>query len=244
MAEPAKNVVSVREELDRRLFHLKTLYDMSRELFGMLEVKAVLRKFLFITTGNFGVLEGFLLLAETPSEEITDFVSLGFAEEEELLLVEAGKKMLHRIGAQGVVVEPVGVEEYGPVFRRISMVMPLTVDDRCRGLVGLGEKLTGEPYSAEDRDLLITLGNNLVIALRNARYAAELKDAYEEVSSLNRAKDKVINHLSHELKTPLSLLKAALTLLDRKLGDYPRERWERTLLRAQKNVDRLFYIPV
>jgi len=78
-----------------------------------------------------------------------------------------------------------------------------------------------------------------VIALKNARYAEALKEAYEEVSSLNRAKDKVINHLSHELKTPIALLKGALTQLERKLEPVSPELWQRTLKRAQRNVERL-----
>ena len=49
----------VQAELDRQLFHLKTLYDVSRELLGLIEVKAILKNFLFMTTGNFGVVHGF-----------------------------------------------------------------------------------------------------------------------------------------------------------------------------------------
>ena len=66
-----------------------------------------------------------------------------------------------------------------------------------------------------------------------------MKDAYEEVKSLNRAKDKVINHLSHELKTPLSVLRASLNILEKRLSSLKDETWHATLERAQRNLDRM-----
>jgi signal transduction histidine kinase len=239
MAEPATTALSVQEELDRRLFYLKTLYDMSCELFGIMEVGRILKHFLLMTTGNFGVIEGFLVLVEPSSREIEHFASVGIAEDSKTLLKTHAADML-RIGQEhGLIMDADHFPKDVAFHGLFALLVPFQVDGTCAGALGIGRKLVGEPYSSEDEDLLLTLVNSLVIALKNARYAEALKKAYEEVSSLNRAKDKVINHLSHELKTPISLLKAALTLLDRKLGDYPRERWERTLLRAQKNVDRL-----
>jgi signal transduction histidine kinase len=239
MGEPTTNRGSVQEELEKRLFHLKTLYDMSSGLFEKLEINAILRKFLLMTTGNFGVMEGFVFLGEVCSGEITAFICFGFSEDEKSLVLKGAKDLVYRCSGQERVFERGDLGEYGTAFHRITIAVLFNVDDRCRGLVCLGEKITGERYSIEDKDLLVTLGNNLLIAVRNARYAAQLKDAYEEVSSLNRAKDKVIHHLSHELKTPLSLIKASLTLLGRKLAAYPDKSWEKSLRRALKNVDRL-----
>ena len=61
--------------------------------------------------------------------------------------------------------------------------------------------------------MLETLVNNLVVSLKNARATQALKEAYDEVNTLNRAKDKMIHHMSHELQTPLALLKSALKCL-------------------------------
>jgi signal transduction histidine kinase len=56
---------------------------------------------------------------------------------------------------------------------------------------------------------------------------------------LNRAKDKVINHLSHELKTPLTILVASLNILKRKLADFPDHAWKPTIERAERNLERI-----
>ena len=45
-------------ELDRRVYHLKTLYDVSREVFSSIEFETILRNFLLMTMGNFGIIQG------------------------------------------------------------------------------------------------------------------------------------------------------------------------------------------
>ncbi|MBW1733532.1 MAG: sensor histidine kinase [Deltaproteobacteria bacterium] len=70
----------------------------------------------------------------------------------------------------------------------------------------------------------------------------ELKKAYLEVSSMNRAKDKVINHLSHELKTPVSVLSGSLKILEKSLRRLPEEGWKTTLSRGWRNLERIVEI--
>ncbi len=117
--------------------------------------------------------------------------------------------------------------------------MTFLVDDGFRGVIGLGPKIIAEPYHDEDKNLLETLINNLVVSLKHARSAEALKDAYEEMTLLNRAKDKLINHLSHELQTPVAVLQSALRLLKKQLAPVPQENWQRVMDRAEKNLQRL-----
>jgi signal transduction histidine kinase len=69
----------------------------------------------------------------------------------------------------------------------------------------------------------------------------ELKQSYAKVQRLNRAKDCVIHHLSHELKTPTSILDASLKMLQKRLlrveGQDP--GCQKILGRARKNLGRL-----
>ena len=69
----------------------------------------------------------------------------------------------------------------------------------------------------------------------------ELKQSYEKLQSLNRAKSRVIHHLSHELKTPLSVLGGSLGLLKKRLSgkDEQGRGYQKILDRAQRNLDRL-----
>ena len=77
----------MRAELDRRVFHLKTLYDVSKDIHGSVEVDAILRSFLLMSMGNFGVVTGFIMLMNVESVEIERFVTLGI-QDSRLLFIQ------------------------------------------------------------------------------------------------------------------------------------------------------------
>jgi signal transduction histidine kinase len=55
----------------------------------------------------------------------------------------------------------------------------------------------------------------------------------------NPAKDKAINHLSHELQTPVAVLTGSLEVLSRKLQDLPDDSWKSIMVMAEKHLERL-----
>ncbi len=121
---------------------------------------------------------------------------------------------------------------------RNLLLVPLRSHDRVIGtLCAVNKKDSG--FDRSDVDLLSMLAGTVVLSIENARFSGELKKAYLEVSSLNRAKDKVINHLSHELKTPIAVLRTSLVTLEKKLVNLPTASWQPTLERARRNIDRL-----
>jgi len=86
------------------------------------------------------------------------------------------------------------------------------------------------------------IGSTAALSIENARFSSEIREAYREVSSLNRAKDKVINRLSHEIKTPLSVLSASLSILEKRLAALPDHSWKATIDRAKRNLERILEI--
>lgn len=230
---------NITDELDRQLFNLKTLYDVSHELLGMADVRQILKTFLLMTMGNFGAIQGFIMTQDLTHHERIDFEPVGFYENDHLLLEELADQLLRKS-------RPEGVEMLKDILRGPKTTMPemvcvaaFKVDDRCSGLMGLGRKLIDQEYTEEDKDLLATLVNNLVVSLKNARYSEALLKALEEVRVLNSAKDKVISHLSHELMTPVALINGCLKQLEKRLNSLPPETWENTLTRAKRAVQRL-----
>ncbi len=121
---------------------------------------------------------------------------------------------------------------------RNLLLVPLKSQERTIGTLCAVNKKEGG-FDQTDVDLLSMLAGTVVLSIENARYSAEIKKAYMEVSSLNRAKDKVINHLSHELKTPIAVLRTSLVTLEKRLHSLPQEHWQPTIDRARRNLDRL-----
>ena len=121
---------------------------------------------------------------------------------------------------------------------RNMLDVPLRSSNRIVGVLCAINKKEGV-FDNTDVDLLSMIGGTVALYVENARVSNELKKAYKEVTSLNRAKDNVINHLSHELKTPVAVLASSLNILTRKLVTLPEETWKPSIERAQRNLDRI-----
>jgi class 3 adenylate cyclase len=168
----------VQGELDHRVFYLKTLYDVGQDIFSSVESETILRNFLLMTMGNFGVTEGFLMTLERTGGKIAHFVSFGYSEDRHPGMQAASKELLLQTSAQGWC----GDGRLNPrelISTGLACALPFTVSPEFSGVLGLGAKLIGDGYDEDEKELLLTLLNNLVIALKNAR-------SFEQIRRLNR----------------------------------------------------------
>ncbi|MGD2097593.1 MAG: PAS domain S-box protein [Desulfobacterales bacterium] len=121
---------------------------------------------------------------------------------------------------------------------RDMLDVPLMLEGRMIGVLCAVNKKEGD-FSQTHVDVLTTIANLVALPIENASINEELKRSYEDVKSLNRTKDRVIHHLSHELKTPVSILSASLNLLRKRLSETADQGWESIFERAQRNLQRL-----
>jgi len=124
---------------------------------------------------------------------------------------------------------------------RNMMDVPLRSGDRIIGVLCAINKKEGT-FDQADVELLSLIAGTVELSVENAHVSDELKEAYKTVTSLNRAKDRAINHLSHELKTPASILLASLKLLEKRLSDLPERSWRPAVDRANRSLDRILEI--
>ncbi len=124
---------------------------------------------------------------------------------------------------------------------RSLLDVPLRHGDRIIGVLCVMNKKHGV-FDETDVELLNTISGTVALSIENAHVSKEIKEAYQEVASLNRAKDRVINHLSHELRTPLAVLGATLSILEKKLAFLPSDTYRPTIDRGQRNLGRILEI--
>jgi len=199
LRESLKQAESLQAELDLRVFNLKTLNDVSKDIYGSVQSESIIRNFLLMTMGNFGVMQGFILLLDEPSNETDQFVSIGFQDDLSQALENGATRLLMQAGRKETSkkLSPLDHRNFLPPEVEFSLPFALTPD--CPGLLGLGPKLIGEPYNENDIELLNTLANNLVIALRNAR-------SFDQIRRLN----KNLQLKNVELEKALDELRAAM----------------------------------
>ena len=65
----------------------------------------------------------------------------------------------------------------------------------------------------------------------------QIEGLYEETLSVARARERILNHVSHELKTPIAIVSGSIHMLAKRLqGD---EKAQQTMKRCQRNLQRL-----
>jgi PAS domain S-box-containing protein len=130
------------------------------------------------------------------------------------------------------------VDDKAEFNTRSMLDVPIRIQDRLIGVLCVVNKKEGV-FDQDDVALLSTIANMVALPIENARINEELIRSYEDVKSLNRAKDRVIHHLSHELKTPLSVLSASIRLLMRKYEGAEDAHLQKILNRADRNLNRI-----
>lgn len=124
-------------------------------------------------------------------------------------------------------------------FRTRSMIcVPIKFHDKILGIIEIINKKEGE-FTSRDLSVLEVLAAQTGAAIENATIHGQLEEAFEELKVLDKAKERVINHLSHELKTPLALISGVFGRIARELQEAHIEGMERTINRGQRNVNRL-----
>lgn len=122
----------------------------------------------------------------------------------------------------------------------VEILVPLIVNDKSVGIIALGPKESGDTYNNEDLDLLKIVGTQTAISLENAllyeetkkfnvkltkeveRATHELKQANEELKTLDQAKSDFISIASHQLRTPLTVIKGyGSMMLEGSFGKMP-----------------------
>jgi serine phosphatase RsbU (regulator of sigma subunit) len=194
-----QNIEQAIEDYDKCNYQLNTLFDFSKDIFGILEIEVILKNSLLFTMGNFGVVDGFVGLFDLTLENTTRFVSQGHqdADIEELQKRARQTLMQNSMMNPGAIDVRCGDHELLP--GSVLCALPFKVNGHIVGMMGLGSKLIGRPYSEDEKKLLITIVNNMVVALQNA-------ESFAEVNALNQ--DLLEN--KEKLETTLDKLRVAV----------------------------------
>ena len=213
LKESLKQAEKVHAELDLRVFNLKTLYDVSKDIYGSVESETIIRNFLLMTMGNFGVMDGFVLLLDKPSKTTSQFVAIGFHDDNHDSLESCGLQLLEQLPTASASEKSAAGAQRRYLPESIEFSVPFSVTPERPGLLGLGSKLIGEPFNDNDLELLDTLVNNLVVALKNARSFEQVRKLNQSLQLKNIELEKALDELTIAMRKVelLEDIKANLT---------------------------------
>jgi signal transduction histidine kinase len=102
-------------------------------------------------------------------------------------------------------------------------------------------------FTDDDIAFLQTFNNHAAVFIEMAQLQKARIDAIEEsrheLERLNRAKNKAVNHISHELRTPIAVIQGDVRLLKRKLEKQSSGiDWQGSVEALERNIKRLLDI--
>lgn len=130
------------------------------------------------------------------------------------------------------------VEDKSGFTTRNMVCVPLQTREKRLGVLYALNKMK-DAFTDEDMEIMTALAGNVALALENAAYYESLMNSYKELERLNRVKNRILNHLSHELKTPLAIIDASLLIMERRLKAEGLSPQAFPFERINRNLDRL-----
>lgn len=129
-------------------------------------------------------------------------------------------------------------------FHTHSMIcVPVKYHGNILGVIEIINKKAGK-FTSRDLRILEILASPTAAAIENAKIHNQLENAYEELKALDKAKERVINHLSHELGTPLAIISGVLGRISKGVQKANITGLEKTIIRGQRNLDRLLELQI
>ncbi len=204
----SENVTHHQKELEKRIFHLKTLYDVSQEISFLKDPHEIVKNLLLMVVGTFGACSGFLVLVDTNERKAGNYSLRAMPGD-----------FAHFLGTENTVDFFVALQKitkiskptaenpdapHGDCVRAfgaagLKILIPFAINENLLGCIGLGEKLSGQEFSSDDCELLDTLARQGAMAIQNAILVQQMKK--EENVRTNLARylspqivEKIIHH--------------------------------------------------
>ncbi len=183
----------------------RAVREISDAMVSMLSTVEVVDRILIALTETMGVERALVLLPDPRGARLVSSASRGDWDEE-ALAIEVGPD--HPIRARlsqardgisrGYFDEESDVEvreACREVFDQleVELLVPIQFRDRLLGVIAVGQKLSGDRLTADDRQLLGTLANQSSVAIENAR-------AFDQIANLNATLEARVEARTRELR--------------------------------------------
>lgn len=95
-----------------------------------------------------------------------------------------------------------------------SVSVPLLHQGTLVGVLNLTKKPGKVPFMEGDTEFITILATQAAAAIRNAKLFTQIQEAYHQLRQLDQLRTQIIDIAAHELRTPVSVLKGYVELLE------------------------------
>ncbi len=231
-------LTETNRQLKRKIFDLYTIFEISRNFNSVLEYQSLLDTFILTSLAQVSAAKGAIFLKE--NGQTGRFVMVkgkgSGRRPGPRLFFDAGSRLLEYLTKlnRPVVTKELMTDLADENERTIleifhpGLMVPLIYQTRLSGLLLVSDKISGQEFHRDDMEFLSILGNQISVAIENARlYDAEkkateqLRAAQQQLVDSERlaALGEMSAKVAHEINNPLGIIKNYLLLIKRSIRD-------------------------
>jgi signal transduction histidine kinase/glycine cleavage system H lipoate-binding protein len=235
---PDREVLALRQDLERAYTRMETLYEIARAATSSLDVREVLQTVVQHTAQAFGAKGASIRLLDESGQFLRIAAAWGLSEDYlQKGAVEVQQSGIDREALQG---RPVIVldaphdprTQYPEELERegICSILcgPLTVRDKAIGILRVYSAIC-ERYGDREANFLLAIANEAAIAIANAM-------AYQKLEQIDRAKSQFVLTVTHELRSPVATVQSLLRVISGGYAGEVSEKQKELIARAERRV--------
>jgi signal transduction histidine kinase len=233
---------------ERRLRELAFLHDIAQLATQARDWDELMRAIVDGTTTALGVEVCSFYLADRDQPRLTLAATNGLDRSQVgRVSLDVGQGITGRVAERR---EPIAVEDVtvDPRFAWVRgfdveglhamLSVPLVWHDRVIGVLNVQTRDRRE-FGDDDIDLLRTIGALLAGIVEKGRLQAEVEGRLAELTALDAARAELMSVVTHELRTPLAVVRAYVELLGGAATNPSAEEWQTSALEQVSRLDHL-----
>ena len=218
--QKTKSVQHWKSEYDKKVFLINSMTSLLNRYGTSIELENLYSVFLLTLMGQFVVSDACYYARATKDRMLEPVLVFGRRKKEDLprLAVESDFVVEMRNGPLSrelgsLPPELINNKQFAALTVPYHVVTPLFLKENLIGILFLGKKISNKDYTQADFDVLSSLCAVSAATFNNALQYRNAKHSAREIQRLHDIRTDVINRITHEFRTPLTIIKGGVELL-------------------------------